>query len=32
LLQWMPRLRLALIVLVILAFALWFGWGSFLEW
>ena len=32
LLKWMPRLRLALIVLVVLALALWFGWGNFLEW
>jgi hypothetical protein len=32
LLQWMPRLRLALIVLVVLGLALWFGWSNFLEW
>jgi hypothetical protein len=34
-LQWKPRLRTALLVLVILAFALWFGWfdsNLFLEW
>ena len=33
-LQWMPRLRLALIVLVVLAIALTFGvsWAAFLEW
>ena len=33
-LQWMPRLRLALIVLVVLAIALTLGvsWAAFLEW
>jgi uncharacterized membrane protein YccC len=35
-LQWKPHLRTALLVLAILAFALWFGWADsnnlFLEW
>jgi hypothetical protein len=33
-LQWMPRLRLALVVLVVLALALTLGfsWATFLEW
>jgi hypothetical protein len=31
-LQWKPRLRLAVILLVVLAIALWFGWTNFLEW
>jgi hypothetical protein len=36
LLQWRPHLRLALIVLIVLAIALFFGWfgnaADFLEW
>ena len=31
-LQWRPIVRLAVIVLVVLAFALAFGWVDFLEW
>jgi Na+/H+ antiporter NhaC len=31
-LQWMPRLRLAAVLLIVIALAVWFGWGSFLEW